>query len=445
MVSHVGMRAVRYLLCVKVASLLAAFLFGGLAHSNAAAPDSVMRILPNGLRLIVSPREYNKVLALNLFFEGGSAEDPIGKEGLANLTQRLLIKGADGKNAEEVAETIESVGGRIGVSTGSDLCEVYTISTVEDLDVALDLLADVALRPSFPNKEIERERELVLSGIRRRRDSQFGYTYAEFLRELYTNHPYGHLPDGEEVPLRTISRDQIVAYHNQRLRPERMVLSVCGDVEPDALAEKVERAFGRMPAAQPMTKFIVSREIKPRFAMKILKKECKQAFVVTGFPAIPIAHPDYPALRLAHAMLGEGMSARLFRRLRDEQSLAYDVGSRVEAKRMAGHLALWIGTSPENAEDARLQLLSEARYLTTEASDEESERARNYVLGKMLIGRQSNFAKSHSVGAHEAMGVGFMYEDALIQAIKQVTKSEALATLEKYLTSPISVTLLPEN
>lgn len=309
-------------------------------------PENVMTLLPNGMRLVAAPRSYNKVLSLNLFIEGGSAEDPPAKEGLTNLTQRLLLKGAAGKDAEELAETIESVGGHIGVATTNDYSEVSTVCTVEELDTALELLADVVLRPSFPDDEVERERQLVLSGIKRREDNPSGFTYLRFLREMYEGHPYAHPVEGEDLPVRTISREEIAAFHAQRLRPERMILAACGDVKTEDLAVKVQEAFEKIPTAMTAPRFIIGRQIKPHFVMQTLHKDVRQAFVVTGFPAIPLSDPDYPALRIAHAMLGEGMSSRLFRRLRDEQSMAYDVGSRVEARKVAGHLALWIGTSP---------------------------------------------------------------------------------------------------
>lgn len=408
-------------------------------------PDSVMLVLPNGMRVVAAPRSYNKVLSLNLFIEGGAAEDPVGQEGLANLTQRLLIKGAAKMDAEDIAETIESVGGRISASTAADYCELFTVTTAEDLDLALDLLADAMLRPTFPDGEIERERELVISGIRRRRDSQFGYTYLEFLREMYAGHPYGHPIDGEELTVRTLSRDTIAQFHARRCRPERLILAACGDIDPKALAVKAAERFKDFPQSPRLPRMTVNKSMRPQFIQRELRKDCKQAFVVTGFPAVPLSHPDYAPLRLAHAMLGEGMSARLFRRLRDERSLAYEVGSRVDARALSGHLALWIGTSPGSAEEARLSLLSEARNLARDGTPAEFERARNYVLGKMLIARQSNYAKANSLGAFEAMGVGFQFEEKLVQAIEAVDRRQALATLQRYLTTPVSVVLLPEE
>jgi len=411
----------------------------------AAMTGSSMHVLPNRMRVIVTSRSHNKVLALNLFFNGGSGEDPEGKQGLANLTQRLLIKGAAGKNAEQIAETIESVGGRIGVSTSEDYCELFTVTTADELDVALGLLADVALHPTFPPAEIDRERQLVLSGIARRADSQFAYTYAEFLRQMYGNHPYGHPPDGEELPVRSISRQDILEYQAYRCQPEKLVLSVCGDVNADELVKKVQGLFQQFPAVPSEPRFIVAHALQPHFAKITLRKDCRQAFVIAGFPALPISDPAYPALRVANAMLGEGMSARLFRRLRDNQSLAYTVGSSVDARKLGGHMALWIGTNPVNAETARLALLDEAQHLVADATEDELQRAKQYITGKHLIARQSNHAKAHSAGVYEVLGMGYQFDDSFVGRIEAVTRPQAISALANIIKVPVSVTLLPEG
>jgi len=405
-----------------------------------------MLTLRNGMRLIVAARDWNRVLALNLFIEGGSAEDPQGLEGLANLAQNLLLKGTSLRSAEQIAREIESVGGQIDVSTSVDFAEAYTVTVVEDLPLALDLLADVVLRPTFLPEEIEKERALALSQIRRRQDDPFAFTYEEFLKALYEGHPYGHPVEGEEPSVKAIAAQDIGAFHARRCHPQRMVLAACGNVEPKALAQAVELAFAEFPAGQPSSRLQAYKRVRPKFESIELRKDCKQAFIIAGFPAVPYSHEDYPALRVANAILGEGMSARLFRRLRDERSLAYDVGSALVPRLYSGHLILWIGASPQMAETARLGLLAEARSLAQGLTNEEFDRAKQYLIGRHLIARQSNQAKAHYLGLCEVSGVGFGFDDRLPDLLRRVSKEQALSAFDRYVrASPISVALLPKG
>ncbi len=428
-----------------MSALLALALVAPLQASDAET-ETTMRTLKNGMRLIVAPRSYNRILALNLFVAGGSAEDPIGKEGLANLTQNLLLKGAGGRSAEQIALAIESVGGQIDVSVAEDYAEINTVTTVADLDVALSLLADVALKPAFPPEEVEKERELVLSSIRRREDDQFGYTYREFLKALYEGHPYGHTPEGDEAPVKALSREDIVQFHQRLFEPSRMLLVACGDVEADALAKAVEKRFQAFPAQGSNIRVQATKQAQPRFRHITLAKDCRQAFIVIGYPAVGYGDPDYPALRVANAILGEGMSGRLFVRLRDRQSLAYAVGSALAARRMAGHLLMYLGTSPETEERARLGLLKEARDFAREGiSSDELERAKEYVVGKHLIARQANQEKAHYLGVCEMLGVGFAFDDRLPDLIRAVTSQQAMQAMDRYTAAGIAVTLMPEG
>ncbi len=432
----------------RLLSLLT-FLFVALVVENAAAQNwregPTMRTLSNGMKIVIAPRDYNQVLAIHLFVEGGSAQDPDGKDGLTNLMQRVSLKGTASRSAEEIAEEIESAGGKINVTTSADYTEAYTVTTADDLSLALELLADITLHPSFAEEEIEKERAQVLSQISRREDDQFDYTYDEFIKALYAGHPYGHSVEGDPESVAGITREDILKCHRQRCQPNRMVLSVCGNVSVEQVGKAVEESFKDFPAPAARAAFHVRKTIRRQFKDIRIEKDCAQAFIIAGFPAVPYGHADYPALRVANAMLGEGMSSRLFRRLRDDQSLAYSVGSAVVARRLDGHIVMWIGTNPIMATRAKAGLLKEARELVEGASREEYQRAQNYVVGKHLIARQSNSAKARNLGICVIMGVGIDYDERLPGLIKNVPKDHALNALKKYLTSPVSVTLAPKE
>jgi len=403
-----------------------------------------MKRLPNGAGLIVKRNPSNNILAMQCFFRIGSYYEPNEENGVTNLTCETLLKGTRKRSALEIAETMESIGGEIDASASEDFANVSTISTVEDLDTALDVLSDVIKNPTFPPAEVEKEREVVLAAIRQQEDDSFQYTYRLFRGLLYEGHTYALPISGTSETVRAITREQIVKLHRDNFTANNILVLVAGNVDPDKLERKIAAAFADMPAAGP-EKLTASKKFRPRFRSKTYHKEIEQAFLILGFVTDRARSEDYVPLKVATSILGTGasVSSRLFVRLRDRRGLAYAVGAAMPGLWDKSHFFAYIGTKPESVEEARDGLLEVVRGLATEPiPPEELERAKNHLIGQFRIAHQRNSNQAHFLGLFEMIGLGAQFDEKYPELVKQVTADQVRAVARKYFLQPPTITIL---
>jgi len=168
--------------------------------------------------------------------------------------------------------------------------------------------------------------------------------------------------------------------------------------------------------------------------------------ICLGYTTVPITSPDYPALRLTSALMGEGMSSRLFTTLRDQQGLAYAVGSAHRVRRQQGHFFCYIGTKPETLGAARDGMFAELDRLRREpVSEEELTRARNYAIGRYLMGHQTNSDQAYFLAWWQAMGMGVNYDEAFPVELERVTARDIMRAANRYFLEPTITTLVPEG
>jgi len=440
--------------------------------------------LPNGCKILIRSTPDKQILSLVAYVNWGGCDDAAAQAGRTNLMARLLTKGAAGRTAVQIAETMESVGGSIDAFCSYDHLGIETQAVRDDWPVALELLSDCLFRPTFDPLEFEKERAIVLSEILRDNDQKFPYTYKAFHRLFYRGHPYALPPEGEIETLKALEPGILASLHAAAIRPERVLLTAVGNLpEEEFVAEVVKRwpvrgeslmgqgpSYGRSgePANRPTGELADRRTGEPGDRLKPalqtgepanraqaepgagrgetieLPRNFEQGFVIVGYPAPLPGAPDAAALRMACGILGEGMSSRLFSRLRDRDHLAYAVGASISPRALASHVILYIGTSRDTVDQAHASLLREARGIVEEAPEkEEIQRARQYILGKYLVGRQTNSALAHSMSVNEMLGLGWEWGETFPDRIEAVTARDIRAAAETYLQNPASAILRP--
>ncbi len=402
-----------------------------------------MHQLNNGMLVIFKPVTTNNILAMNCFISIGSLYENSRENGITNFVQEVILKGTQNRSAVEIARDMEAIGGLLGTDAAYDFAEVSTVTTADDLDTALDVMSDVLLHPTFPPEEVEKERQIILAHINLQEDNKFSYTYKNFKAVLYEGHPYAHPVEGTPKTVKAITRDALQEFHKRYWVPSNMILTVVGNVDEQELLGKLNAALGKK-ATLPPGKVMTAKKYKQRYKSKNLKKKVEQGFIIVGYVTAPVNSSDYPALKVASAVLGEGMSSRLFLRLRDAQGLAYNVGCAMPTRRRHSHIFAWIGTNPDTIDTARDGLIKEFELLTKEVvTDDELDRAKNYLIGKFLIDHQTNLRQAWYLGWYQLMGVGYDFDKRYPELIRQVTKQDVLRVAKTYLTKPTVVVLRP--
>jgi len=278
--------------------------------------------LPNGLQLVVVERHEQPVISVSLAFRAGDIYDPAGKEGLAELTAELLSKGTDTRTADQIAATIEGVGGSLSASSGSDFLTISVDALSDQAELVFDLLGDVTLHSTFPGGELELARTRALSALALQLSQPSSGAQRFFASEIYGRNPYGKSATRESY--QAVTRDDAAQFARARLRPSGALLVVAGDVtdaQARELAGKVFAGWRGAAAASPALPAPPARSATD--ILLVHRPGSAQANIALGNPTTMPTDPIYYAGRVATQVLGGGADARLFLILREQKSWTY--------------------------------------------------------------------------------------------------------------------------
>lgn len=422
---------------------------GSVPPSTVASGPALIRRKAGPLDLLLLPSRGSGLIAAQFYLRRGSADEGAGEIGLASFTAGMLKRGTRSRSSSRIAFDLEALGAFSSHGAGPDAAQSSIQCAASDFPAALEVLADCLRNPAFDPGELEIEREAVLAHLMRAEDEKFEFTYRHYLKRIFQGHGYGHSSEGEAEDVRAITPESCRRWHERAYRPQNLFFVAAGDFDPDEMTDRVASAIqgwaesAVLPSPARYDKTFPSGAAPPPL---VLRKPLEQGFHIAGFRTPALTHPDYPALRLASAALGEGFAGRLFTHLRDERSLAYAVGSSLYAQRLCGHLMLYIGTQPQRLDEALEGLLAEARALAREPlAEDDLERARNYVVGKYLMAHQSLGARAGFLARWEDLGGGAEEDGRFVARLHQVDAAGILEAIRRWWTEPVIVTLQPET
>ncbi len=388
--------------------------------------------LKNGLTLLLlSDRRVPFVQATGVFRGGLLAEDS-DQSGLTRLMARLLVKDSESHSAEEIAESIESIGGGIGSTVGNNSFGVSCFAMRPDLKKVVGLLEETLLRPAFLEDTLKKEKGFQLAQIKAETDRPFSVAMKRLRKELYGDHPYGLELSGTAESIAELSREDVVSLHSRLVRGGNGVVGLFGDLDLDE-GEKLLRATfeGSLPAGP--------REFTERFDIPIpeaggrvveLEHEKEQAVLLIGFRTVDLTHPDNPALEMIDEACSD-MASRLFIRIREELGLAYSVGTSRMMGLEPGLIVFYASTAPEKLDRVQEEMLSEIELIRDEGLEpEEFERAKASWLGRELIHLQGAKELAATATVDELVGLGWDHyreTPATVQALTPEMVQEAAA------------------
>jgi zinc protease len=341
--------------------------------------------LPNGLRLVVVQRSTQPVVSVSLSMPAGSRHDPRGKEGLAGMTAGLLTRGASGRTAEQVSAAIEGVGGFLGAAADNDFITVRSDVLRPHAKLAFQLIADAVTAPTFAASELELARTQTLSAIQLSL-SQPSALASRFLTSgLYGTHPYGALPTPASI--RAISREDLLAFQQARIKPQGALLIVAGDMSLATARELAQEAFGRWsgkPAPAPDAGTPTARST--REILLVHRPSSVQASLAVGNLTGGPADPRRYAATVANEMLGVGSEGRLFRILREQRGWTYDANSGFVRPAGTGYFQARADVRTEVADSALIELLAQLRRIANEpANDAEIGGVKSALAGRFPL------------------------------------------------------------
>ena len=378
------------------------------AEDDLRLPRVTRAIFDNGLHVIVAEYHELPLVEFHLIVGAGAAQDPAGKEGVSAVTANALRRGAGKLSAEELARAIESLGGRISTTPGTDGTIVTAEFLRDDFAAGLDLLRQVMLDPKFSRDEVRRAREEQAAAI------VAGFEDASTVAEkcygnfLYGSHPYGRPVEGRRSTVSDIGRSDVTAYYDRWYRPNNTTLVLVGDVSAVDAVIRLREAFGAWrarPDAIPLRP-TAPEPVAARRVLLVDKPDATQAQIRFGNVAIKRSDPDYLPAQVANTILGGGFTSKLIEELRVKRSLTYAAWSMFAARFGGGDFRLGTFTkNPTTAETLDLALTVEGDFRNRLPDRKALDKAKSYLRGQFPLRLETPDALAARLAEIEVYGL----------------------------------------
>jgi zinc protease len=399
-------------------------------------PEIKKEILDNGLKVIVIEHHELPVVAFRLVLKSGSAYDPAGKAGLADLTAGLLRKGTKTKDATQISEAIDFVGGSL--DAGADWDATFATCRVLNkyFDTGLDLLTDIILNPTFKEDEIERLRRQTLAGIMQQKDDPESVAEEKFREYVFGEHPYGQPREGTEESVSGITREDIVNFHKTYYVPNNAILAVVGDVKTADVLKKVRSKFGSWEKREFATpNFVPPPQIKGHQILLVDKPDLTQSYIKIGHFGIDRKSPDYFPIRVMNYILGGGgFASRLVDEVRAKRGLTYDIYCTFDSYRLRGAFEVGTYTRVDSTLGAIQAILDQMKRIRTEkVSPKELSETQSFYNGYFPLQFETPEQIATQILIVEIYDLGEDYIKNFRKNISAVTADDILRVAQKYL------------
>lgn len=391
--------------------------------------------LANGLTVAIDPMPGTQSAAIGLHAFVGSRSEADGKGGLAHLVEHMVFKGARGRDARAIAETIEDVGGLLNAWTSRDQTTFHARTLAPDVGLALELIADLVRAPKLDEAELEREKLVILSELGECLDAPDDLIHDRLFEAAFGDQPLARPVLGNEASILSLARQDCVAWLAEQYRPERLVISAAGKIDPTHILHLAEALFGDLETNA------VANIVPANFlgGIRSDRKQAEQTHLALAYRGVAASSDEAPALSLFAQAVGGGMSSRLFQELREERGLAYSVYSWTQGFADTGLFAVNLAADKGRATDA----LNLAREVVEDAAGQLSEaelnRARAQVEASILMALETPQGRADAMARSIEIFGRIMTAEEMLAEIKAVDVAAARAAGQAMLSGPRAI------
>jgi len=380
----------------------------------------------NGLRIITRPMRDTRAVSVFALIGAGTRHETRQIMGISHFLEHMLFKGTEKRpNSLAIASTVDNVGGSFNGFTSKEFTGFYVKVASRHLPLAIEILSDIIYHSKFEEKEIERERGVILEEINSVHDTPDEYILKLYFSLLYGDHPLGWDIVRTKERIKTLRRDDLVRFWQRHYTPDNIVVSVAGRTEPEKTASLIRRHLGEMKGKKD-DGWLEIKETQTRPASKVHSRKIDQTHLCLGVRTfIHAAHKDCYALQVLNTVLGGNTSSRLFIKVREKLGLAYAIDSGCETFLDTGTFLTQAAVDVKNTERAIRAILEEFRQIREHlVSIEELKRAKNYLAGKIALGLENSSGVAYSLGRQELLLRKIESPDETIKKIKAVTRRD---------------------
>ena len=376
-------------------------------------------VLPNGVRIITEEIEHVRSAAFGIWVGAGSRDEREGYEGISHFIEHMFFKGTEHRSARALAESLEAVGGQLNAFTTKEYTCYYAKILDEDLDLAIDVLSDMFFCSLFDEKEVEKEKNVVIEEIKMYEDSPDELIHDIFSEYVWNDHPLGKPILGTEESIRSLSRDKIMTFLSEHYAPDNVVIAVAGKIKHVDVVEKLSTQFGTFKRGG---RRVLEETPSGQKVERYQKKETEQMHILLGVPGLGQDDEDIYAMHIFNNILGGGLSSRLFQEIREQRGLAYSVYSYHSTYVDTGLFAVYAGTSPNNTKEVIECILQELKDIKQKGiTAEELERTKAQIKGGLYLGLESVSSRMSRLGKTELTYNRVLSPEEVVDKLEKVT------------------------
>lgn len=393
--------------------------------------DIAVTGLSNGVRVITETMPQVRSVSAGIWVGSGSRHEVGAENGISHFIEHMLFKGTTSRSAEEIARSVDSIGGNLDAFTSKELVSYNAKVMDEHLPLAFDVLADLVLHPVFRESDIEKEKGVILEEMKMEVDNPEYLIHELFSSSFWKGHALGKPIIGTRQTVRKFDRERIAGYYRKVYSPSNILITAAGRLDHEQLVRLAERQFAglspngsTLPDPTPSARaHVVLRD----------KRSLEQTHICLGVPAYPLAHEKRFVCYALNTVLGGGMSSRLFQNIREKQGLAYSVFSELNLYRDTGCLMIYAGTSIQTARQVIDSIMGELRNLREQpVSEEELRRAKDNLKGSLMLSLESTSSRMANL-ARQAMFFGrFFSLDELVDSIERISAEELQQVAQEF-------------
>jgi len=382
----------------------------------------VAETLPSGLRLVTESMPHVRSVTAGVWVTRGSRHEADAESGVAHFIEHMLFKGTTTRSAQDIAQTIDSIGGQLDAFTAKEHASYYIKVLDEHMQIAMDLLSDMVLRPALAPIEIGKEQSVILEEIKMVEDAPDDLVYEMFSQRFWSKHPLGRPILGTADTISSFSSAGLREYFARTYVAPNIVIAAAGHLEHERLRDMVARVFADLPERTP-TDITEPPAITPGLFER--HKDIEQSHICVGTPAYPQAHTQRHAVYVLNTILGGSMSSRLFQHIREERGLAYAVFSNLTTYSDAGTITVYAGCANDKVAEVIELTLAELRELRDrEVPADELRRAKDHLKGSLMLSLENTSSRMAHLARQELyFGRHFTLDETLV-SIEAVTAED---------------------
>jgi predicted Zn-dependent peptidase len=388
--------------------------------------------LPNGVRVITERMRNVRSVSVGVWIGTGSREEQPHELGLSHFVEHMVFKGTKNRSAEQIARSVDSIGGGLDAFTSKELVSYNVKVLDEHLPEAFDVVADLVRNPLFEKNDIEKEKGVILEELKMEVDNPEYLIHEIFSSNFWKGHALGRPILGTKQTIRSFDQDAVAHYYSQYYTPSNILITAAGNLTHKRLLNLAEERFSDLKRR----KLVPAVKSAPQAHAPLIFKEkssLEQVHVYLGVPSIPMPHESRFACYILNAILGGGMSSRLFQNIREKQGLAYTVYSELAMYRDAGCMLIYAGTSLKSAGKVIQSIVHELREVTEHlATPEEMRRAKDHLKGSFVLGLESTSSRMMSLARQELYFKRFFSLDEMLNRIEEVKPEEVQKLAEQF-------------